>query len=1372
MTPLEAAKQLVNIYMYGHDAKPEKEIQEIITTNTGWDATLVEESLSFVAGHSLRRQDLQNEVWLLRIFRAINLLRHASPWFGEDQRLTGDLMRSAATDPIPSHQTAQLLATLFAARHSDGEACAAAGKLRELNDGLRLRAREAMLAYLAPMRCDTFPDPGRTPAQWSAHLLCDVEKELGSSVTRVEAAISAIQRFVTAQLASDPRHTKAARWTKIGEFTAWQTEKWPELWPENVHLSRPEEMQSPAFREFLAALRDNRLATTGSEWPNTEHLPRLEKEAVARSLPPELLEADATAGKAAAGTLAAAIGVEEPHRGWLRRLGDTAKDGWQPGPIGMTGTTYLEVDTDQYLFWVVPTKTHEDNDSDPKDYTPPDQRGAISAAIHQHPAVRLGWSKKLRRDSHWETSRVTDEWVRVPDPKAVVLHAKKAGSSIHVSAGNGDGWVVPSESPEEQAGEKANASPVLFDRVTSLGGLTQLPTQYAPLAPKLADRYPPGPDGDEGDDCSKWTFGFCPRERKYDVPAQVAEALGDRGAYREAKKWLDLGLPIQNDKFNLKWDELVESKKNLTLRQLETMLDWVDSLVAGHTEERTRQAAALTQLVETWLGHRPRIVDLDDGDAPTLGCVTKPSDGDTPNDCPKTFFGKPLNPRLTDLWNQLEIRRARMNQNRDQRGAVIGPHKPGSLDFFTTPRSHGGIELRSPYRFTFLMQRALEMTGELKALGNALVGAIEKSDAEHLSLLRTAHEGHIAHLARDIRQKQWEEAETQWRVLRQNRFNTEFRKRFYEELINGGWSSGELAHLQMTQAAESKNEAAWKLEIGGQVVALIADVSSGNAGPFPVFLSRLFGGDKLAKVLQMVSSALRSQAGITQSEASRKLTEAGYHRRHREWVHQRDTARHEITWLERQIDAAHQRLRLAEMELNSQQKQWENSRRVLAFLRGKFSNAAFQDWMVRETRALYRQMFRITFELCRQTELAFRYERHFTDRTFVDDGTVNWTSAREGATAAEQLQLALRRMQQTYENENEVEHELPGHISIRKHFGTALVALRTMGVCEIEIPEWFFDRSFPGQYVRRLKSVAVSIPCSLAPYQTVNARVTLLSSKTRVSPNLDGSYAERKDGEDPRFVRSVGVVPSIVTSGAQNDSGRFELNLRDERYLPFEGAGAVSRWRIELPHETNLELDFNTVADVVLHLRFTAREAGEPLRSQALAEAERHLPSRDHWGTRLIHLRHDFPAEWSKVEGWDRTGGDCPICIDASIPGMFSWVSPDDSLKVPKIEIVVVVDQGNELPDLLTGAWKGGPGDSEVRFYRDREFDGHFRAILGPDELPKGNAIGRRRSLRLHRGWGVEPSDIFLTIHYFPKLRASKCPPRSWTHEIADADPN
>jgi hypothetical protein len=53
----------------------------------------------------------------------------------------------------------------------------------------------------------------------------------------------------------------------------------------------------------------------------------------------------------------------------------------------------------------------------------------------------------------------------------------------------------------------------------------------------------------------------------------------------------------------------------------------------------------------------------------------------------------------------------------------------------------------------------------------------------------------------------------------------------------------------------------------------------------------------------------------------------------------------------------------------------------------------------------------------------------------------------------------------------------------------------------------------------------------------------------------------------------------------------FELNLRDERFLPFEGAGAISTWRLEIPNDVP-QFDFESISDVVLHIRYTCREAG------------------------------------------------------------------------------------------------------------------------------------------------------------------------------------
>jgi hypothetical protein len=89
----------------------------------------------------------------------------------------------------------------------------------------------------------------------------------------------------------------------------------------------------------------------------------------------------------------------------------------------------------------------------------------------------------------------------------------------------------------------------------------------------------------------------------------------------------------------------------------------------------------------------------------------------------------------------------------------------------------------------------------------------------------------------------------------------------------------------------------------------------------------------------------------------------------------------------------------------------------------------------------------------------------------------------------------------------------------------------------------------------------------------------------------DGKYA-RSGPDDDRFVDYLGSAQPIVTSGGSNDSGMFETNLRDERFLPFEGAGAISKWHLELPNQFR-PFDYMTISDVILHVRYTARQGGD-----------------------------------------------------------------------------------------------------------------------------------------------------------------------------------
>ena len=205
------------------------------------------------------------------------------------------------------------------------------------------------------------------------------------------------------------------------------------------------------------------------------------------------------------------------------------------------------------------------------------------------------------------------------------------------------------------------------------------------------------------------------------------------------------------------------------------------------------------------------------------------------------------------------------------------------------------------------------------------------------------------------------------------------------------------------------------------------------------------------------------------------LTQAGWARRLEEWIHQVEVLDIEIQRIERQILGAERRRNIALQELNNHQRQIEQSKEVQDFLRDKFTNHELYLFLQKETAALHYQMYELALHAARQAERAFNFERGYTTRTFLP--CESWDTLHEGLLAGERLQLALRTMEKAYLDANVREYELTKHISLRLHFPLQFLQLKTTGACEIEIPEWLFDLDYPGQYMRRIKNVTLTIPC-------------------------------------------------------------------------------------------------------------------------------------------------------------------------------------------------------------------------------------------------------------------------------------------------------
>ena len=420
--------------------------------------------------------------------------------------------------------------------------------------------------------------------------------------------------------------------------------------------------------------------------------------------------------------------------------------------------------------------------------------------------------------------------------------------------------------------------------------------------------------------------------------------------------------------------------------------------------------------------------------------------------------------------------------------------------------------------------------------------------------------------------------------------------------------------------------AASVLSIAAPILALIPQFDA-HATPLGVGGKVGFGGVQLSKAAGYGAKGAELISNAFKSSAERASKMAGYYRRAEDYVLQANLATSEMEQYGRQIISSLLREQITKHEYDNHVRAIENANAAEEFLRTKFTNEDLYTWMRGELSQTYFDCYKFAFDVAKKAEQTLKHEvmrPELDDVDFVKFGY--WNSAREGLLAGETLSLDLRRLEMAYLERNKREYELTRHVSLARLDPLALLELKATGACEVSVPEWLFDIDSPGHYMRRLKTVALSIPCITGPYTGVHCTLSLLRSSVRVSSLTGDQYARADDGTDDRFRDYAGAIQSIVTSSAQNDSGVFELNLRDDRYLPFEGAGAVSTWRIQLPDDIP-QFDFESISDVILHLRYTAREAGN-LRAPAVAYVQEEVLQDPANLLQLFCLNYDFGDAW------------------------------------------------------------------------------------------------------------------------------------------------
>jgi hypothetical protein len=794
----------------------------------------------------------------------------------------------------------------------------------------------------------------------------------------------------------------------------------------------------------------------------------------------------------------------------------------------------------------------------------------------------------------------------------------------------------------------------------------------------------------------------------------------------------------------------VAYQRAFVMKYIDNVIKWGDQLFTQNTMESINQATQLYVLAAALLGPRPEIVaprvqpevktyadlegklDVFSNEFVVAENVIPPVSVSVPTDsgAPKLpmlhtlYFRIPPNLRLLTYWDTVGDRLFKIRHCMNIRGIVqqlpllAPPIDPGLL----VAAAAAGLDLGSvlsdlnaalpPYRFTTMIQQAIGMCESVRRLGDELLSAIEKSDAEALAGIRAGGEKQLQAAIDDVRNRQIDAATQQIDVLTKSKQTFLDRANYFnnQDLMNE-WEAAALVAQGASLIPQAIATALEATATGAHLV-FKAQIGASGIGGSP-HVSAQFGGENIGHGASSGATVARILAAILQTTAQLCTVMGQYHHRQDERKLEGTLATDEMSRIDAETIAAKILQDVATKEKRAQAAAVQAASAVDEFLHSKFTDQELYDWMIGEISTTYFQAYQLAYSIAKQAERCFCRELAVADSSYIQFGY--WDSLRKGLTAGDKLHYDLLRLQAAYFTQNARELEITKNVSLLQLDPYALVELRNNGTCVINLPELLFDLDNPGHYLRRLKSVGVTMPCVVGPYTGVWLTLNLLDNQTRTSTEASMGYLRLANTTDIRFVDNPGGTSEITTSSAQNDNGLFELRFEDERYLPFEGAGAISNWRITL-NSVFPQFDYSTIADVVLHLRHTARDGGGAFGAMVASSVKAQLNSMMLGGSRkglyrMFSARHDYGTNWARFLN-PGTGKDQVLTIDMR-PDRFPFFTSGMDIKVAGVDVLA---QATDADDYTLVIATPGGAPQTATLSADPTLNGvhHWNKTLSP----------------------------------------------------------
>ncbi|VVO10605.1 hypothetical protein PS833_03397 [Pseudomonas fluorescens] len=319
-------------------------------------------------------------------------------------------------------------------------------------------------------------------------------------------------------------------------------------------------------------------------------------------------------------------------------------------------------------------------------------------------------------------------------------------------------------------------------------------------------------------------------------------------------------------------------------------------------------------------------------------------------------------------------------------------------------------------------------------------------------------------------------------------------------------------------------------------------------------------------------------------------------RRTQEWTQARDQAKLEAAQIKAQLAVFDEQHKATQLQLRQAQTALNQAKATHDFLlsSNRFSKSQTYDWLNSKFASFYYSAYNTAQSLCQAAEACWQYEMGDFTQTFIRPGA--WNSSYRGLGAGEALKMNLLQMHREYLKNNKRDLEIRKTVSLKwlldkdteskinKKWEEIQCDLKA-GSCVFELTQKMFNDDYKDQqhYLRRIKTISVTLPVIVGPYQDIRAILSQTSSKVEMAAT-PGTVKE-----------NLRASQQIALSHGVDDNGQFQLNFQDERYLPFEYTGAISCWRLTFPnHDAQMPM-IESLTDIIVHVSYTARCEGGSL---------------------------------------------------------------------------------------------------------------------------------------------------------------------------------